>query len=175
MSKVERIMQENRDEYGIDLPENEARELAELIIKDLERKGCNSESGDCYDCKFMDNCPLISWEKTHPEYVNDELAQRIKKLENKAQDEWKAKKKAAILTAFKNKNFNILTESSKISDAIREYNEISQRLNKAVVMGASDEEQLSIMAKLNVVFEKISSNPLNRFLEKTKIFLFRED
>ena len=38
MNKVERMMQENREEYGIDLPENEARELAELQLKDLERK-----------------------------------------------------------------------------------------------------------------------------------------
>ena len=29
--------------------------------------------------------------------------------------------------------------------------------------------------KENAVFEKIRSNPLNMFLEKTKIFLFKED
>ena len=170
MNRVERLMQENRDEYGINLPENEARELAELQLKDLERKGCNSEAGECYGCKLMGNCPLNSWEKTHPEYVNDELAQRIKTLENKAYDEWKAKRQAVVLTEFKNKNFNILTESSKIFDVILEYKEISQKLNKAVATGASDEEQLSIMAKLNIAFEKIRSNPLNMFLEKTKIF-----
>lgn len=170
MNKVERMMQENREEYGIDLPENEARELAELQLKDLERKGCNSESGECYGCKLMGNCPLNSWEKTHPEYANDEVAKRIKELENKAQNEWKAKRQAAILAEFKNKNFNILTESSKIFNDMFDYNEIKRKLDHAVSIGASDEEQLKIMAELNVVFEKICRNPLNMFLEKTKIF-----
>ena len=170
MNKVERMMQQNRDEYGINLPENEAREFAELQLKDLERKGCNSESGECYKCKLMDNCPLCSWEKTHPEYANDELAQRIKVLENKSRNEWKAKRKAEVLAEFKNKNFNVLTESSKIFDAILEYNEINLKLNRAIATGASDDEQLSIMSKLSIAFDKIRSNPLNMFLEKTKIF-----
>lgn len=48
MSKIDEMIRENRQEYGIDLPEDEARELAELQLKDLERKGCTLESiGEC--------------------------------------------------------------------------------------------------------------------------------
>lgn len=95
MSKIDEMIRENRQEYGIDLPEDEARELAELQLKDLERKGCTLENiGECYGCsatKDGSECPLCDWEKRHPEYADDELATKITILEAGGEDAYKAK------------------------------------------------------------------------------------
>lgn len=68
------------DEWN--LPYSE--EFARLNIMDLQRKGCSVEYGHyCQNCPFFNKgeCPLNDWEKRHPEFKNDELAQRIAKLE----------------------------------------------------------------------------------------------
>lgn len=98
MSKIDEMIRENKQEYGIDLPENEARELAELQLEDLKRKGCTLESiGECHGCsatKDGSECPLCDWEKRHPEYANDELAKKIKILEAGGEEAYNAKLKA---------------------------------------------------------------------------------
>ena len=68
---------ENMVEYGIET-EAEALALAELDYEDLKRKGCTCETTVCPLCSKMGNCPLLDWEKRHPEFVNDELAQKIR-------------------------------------------------------------------------------------------------
>ena len=98
MDKITELIHQNKDEYGIDLPEDEARELAELQLKDLERKGCTLENiGECHGCLVTKNgseCPLYGWEKRHPEYANDELATKIKILEAGGEEAYKAKLEA---------------------------------------------------------------------------------
>ena len=98
MSKIDEMIRENRQEYGIDLPEDEARELAELQLEDLKRKGCTLEHiSECHGCSATEGgseCPLCDWEKRHPEYANDELAMKIKVLEAGGEEAYKAKLKA---------------------------------------------------------------------------------
>lgn len=98
MSMIDEMIRENSQEYGIDLPEDEARELAKLQLEDLKRKGCTLENiGECYGCsatKDGSECPLCDWEKRHPEYANDELAMKIKILEAGGEKAYKAKLKA---------------------------------------------------------------------------------
>ncbi len=68
----------NRDEYGV-----YDEELARLELEDAERKGCLIQySPYCLNCPHHANhtCPLNDWQKYHPEFVNDELAQKIEAL-----------------------------------------------------------------------------------------------
>lgn len=159
MSKIDEMIRENRQEYGIDLPEDEARELAELQLKDLERKGCTLEHiGECHGCSVTKNsfeCPLYDWEKRHPEYANDELAIKIKALENKARDQFRAEMKTKVTSEFKKLKVEIdLTEAAKaleatasdMIEAVREFEEVE---------GQSDEVQLKALAKVYEAFNKI--------------------
>ena len=118
----------------------------------------------------MGNCPLNSWEKTHPEYANDDLAKRIKELENKARDEWKAKQKNKVMKDFKNKSFNVIAEARQIFIDVLNYSAFIQQLEMSASSGADAEDQLKLMAKIKTVFDKIHSNPLSLFIEKTAIF-----
>lgn len=94
MSKIDEMIRENRQEHGVDLPEDEARELAKLQLEDLKRKGCALENiSECRGRSAAKNgseCPLRDWEKRRPEHASDELAMKIKALENKARDQFKA-------------------------------------------------------------------------------------
>ena len=55
------------------------REIAELEIEDLKRKGCLLYGPYCLNCPIpRKDCPLNDWQKRHPEYANDELRQKIK-------------------------------------------------------------------------------------------------
>jgi hypothetical protein len=75
---IKKLADFNRDEYGV---YNE--ELAMLELEDAERKGCLIDYGPyCQNCPHQSNntCPLNDWQKHHPEFVNDELTQKIEAL-----------------------------------------------------------------------------------------------
>jgi len=174
MSKIDEMIRENRQEYGIDLPEDEARELAELQLKDLERKGCTLESiGECHGCsatKDGSECPLCDWEKRHPEYASDELAMKIKALENKARDQFKAEMRAKVTGEFKKLKVEVdLSEAARsLEIAARDMIEAAREFEE--VEGQSDEVQLKVLAKVYEAFNKIRSSRLGYFLEKSKWF-----
>ena len=85
------------NEYGGVDPDNITRELAILELEDMERKGCVHESANrfdqCRDCPNSEKCPVLDWEKRHPEYANDELAMKIKVLEAGGIEAYKEKTK----------------------------------------------------------------------------------
>ena len=98
--QIQGMIAELRDEFGSEIA---TRELALLELEDMKRKGCALEYACKYDqcraCSISNKCPVIDWEKRHPEYAKDELAMKIKVLEAaqlKAQEE--AKKKAQLAT-----------------------------------------------------------------------------
>ena len=174
MSKIDEMIRENRQEYGIDLPEDEERELAELQLEDLKRKGCTLENiGECHGCsatKDGSECPLCDWEKHHPEYASDELAMKIKDLENKARDQLKAKVKTKVIGEFKKLKVDVdLTEAARALEiAARDMIEAAREFEK--VEGQSDEIQLKALAKVNEALDKIRHSKLGFFLERTKWF-----
>lgn len=174
MSRIDEMIRENRQEYGIDLSEDEAQELAKMQLEDLKRKGCTLESiGECHGCSATKDgsmCPLCDWEKRHPEYADDELAKRIKALENKARDKFKAEAKAKVTDEFKRLKVEIdLTEAAKaveiaahdMTEALREFEGVE---------GLADEIQLKALAKVNRALDKIRHSKLGYFLERTKWF-----
>lgn len=174
MNMIDEMIRENKQEYGIDLPEDEARELAEMQLEDLKRKGCTLENiGECHSCsatKDGSKCPLCDWQKRHPEYANDELAMKIKALENKARDKFKAEVKAKVTDEFEKLKVEVdLTEAAKaleatasdMIEAAREFEEVE---------GQSNEVQLKALAKVNEALDKIRHSKLGFFLEKTKWF-----
>ena len=174
MSKIDDMIHENRQEYGIDLPEDEARELAKLQLEDLKRKGCTLENiGECHGCSATKNgseCPLCDWQKRHPEYADDELARKIKALENKARDQFKAEMRAKVIGEFKKLKVDIdLTEAAgALEIAARDMIEAAREFEE--VEGQSDEVQLKALAKVNEALAKIHHSKLGFFLEKTKWF-----
>lgn len=83
-----------RDEYG---DREFSDELILLECQDMWRKGCHSleDTEDCRGCTCcsdMSECPVMTWEKRHPEYKDDALAKRLKEL----RDELRAKQSAEI-------------------------------------------------------------------------------
>lgn len=93
-SRIQDQMSENAYEYGIDRSLPYAHELAELQLKDLQRKGCTLEGPDCRSCQFLgQECPLQTWVERHPEFKNDELAHRIEVLEAGGEEAYKEKLK----------------------------------------------------------------------------------
>ena len=94
-SRIQAMLNELRDEFGPDIA---TRELAVLELEDIERKGCTHESANkfdqCRDCPSSEKCPVLDWEKRHPEYANDELAMKIKVLEAGGEEAYNAKLKA---------------------------------------------------------------------------------
>lgn len=174
MSKIDEMIRENREEYGIDLPEDEARELAELQLEDLKRKGCTLEHiGECHSCSATDDgskCPLYDWEERHPEYARDELAMKIKALENKSRDKFNAEVKAKVTNEFKKLKVEV-----DLSEAARDLEATASDMIEALrefegVEGQSDEIQLKALAKANRAFDKLHHSKLGYFLEKTKWF-----
>ena len=93
--QIQGMIAELRDMFGSDIA---TRELALLELEDLKRKGCALEYACKYDqcrgCSISDKCPVVDWEKCHPEYANDELAMKIKVLEAGGEEAYKAKLKA---------------------------------------------------------------------------------
>ena len=94
--QIQGMIAEIRDMFGSDIA---TRELALLELEDMKRKGCALEYACKYDqccrCSISDKCPVIDWEKRHPEYANDELAMKIKVLEAGGEEAYKAKLKAS--------------------------------------------------------------------------------
>lgn len=93
-SRIRSMIAELRDEFGPDIA---TRELAILELEDMERKGCSHESANkfdqCRDCPDFEKCPVLDWQKRHPEYANDELAMKIKVLEAGGEEAYKEKMK----------------------------------------------------------------------------------
>ena len=93
--QIQGMLAELRDMFGSDIA---TRELALLELEDLKRKGCALEYACKYDqcrgCSISDTCPVVDWEKRHPEYANDELATKIELLEAGGEEAYKAKLKA---------------------------------------------------------------------------------
>ena len=93
-SRIQTMITELRDEYG---PEIATRELALLELEDMERKGCTHESANkydqCRDCPNSEKCPVLDWQKRHPEYANDELAMKIRILEAGGEEAYREKQK----------------------------------------------------------------------------------
>ena len=94
-NQIQGMLRELRDELN---PDVVTRELALLELEDMKRKGCVLEYAcrfdQCRACSMSDKCPVIGWEKRHPEYVNDELATKIKILEAGGEEAYKAQLKA---------------------------------------------------------------------------------
>ena len=76
----------NENHYELGLDDSVAFKLAELQYKDLKRKGCICETAQCYECRMFAKCPMLDWEKRHPEYAKDGLAMKIRVLCRKAAD-----------------------------------------------------------------------------------------
>ena len=93
--QIRGMIAELKDMFGSDIA---TRELALLELEDLKRKGCALEYACKYDqcrgCSISDKCPVVDWEKCHPEYANDELATKIEILEAGGEEAHKAKLKA---------------------------------------------------------------------------------
>ena len=66
-----------KDEYG---NREFSDELVTLMCQDLWRKGCHHL--DLSYCRGCSDCQINNWEKLHPEYKDDELAKRLKELED---------------------------------------------------------------------------------------------
>lgn len=93
--QIQGMLDDLRDEFGWDIA---TRELALLELEDMKRKGCALEYACKYDqccgCSISNKCPVIGWKKRHPEYVDDELAMKIRVLEAGGEEAYKAKLKA---------------------------------------------------------------------------------
>ena len=93
--QIQGMLDDLRDEFGWDIA---TRELALLELEDMKRKGCALEYAckfdQCRGCSISDKCPVIGWEKRHPEYVDDELAMKIRVLEAGGEEAYKAQLKA---------------------------------------------------------------------------------
>ena len=93
--QIQGMLDDLRDEFGWDIA---TRELALLELEDMKRKGCALEYAckfdQCRGCSISNKCPVIGWEKRHPEYVDDELAMKIRVLEAGGEEAYKARLKA---------------------------------------------------------------------------------
>ena len=94
-TQIQTMIKQLRDEYSPDIA---TRELAILELEDMERKGCvldfDNRFDECRSCPSALNCPVLTWEKRHPEYANDELAMKIKILEAGGDEAYKKKLEA---------------------------------------------------------------------------------
>ena len=93
--QIQGMLDDLIDEFGWDIA---TRELALLELEDMKRKGCALEYAckfdQCSGCSISNKCPVIGWEKRHPEYVDDELAMKIRVLEAGGEEAYKAKLEA---------------------------------------------------------------------------------
>jgi hypothetical protein len=118
-SRIQTMLNELKDEFGPDIA---TRELAILELEDMERKGCTHESANkfdqCRDCPNSEKCPVLDWEKRHPEYANDELAMKIKVLEAGGEEAYKAKLEAQAEAKRKaEEEANRATDTDKVEAA----------------------------------------------------------
>ena len=118
-SRIQTMLNELKDEFGPDIA---TRELAILELEDMERKGCTHESANkfdqCRDCPNSEKCPVLTWEKRHPEYANDELAMKIKVLEAGGEEAYKAKLEAQAEAKRKaEEEANRATDTDKVEAA----------------------------------------------------------
>ena len=95
-SQVQGMLRQLNDELG---PVIATRELAMLELEDMHRKGCPLEraDGNCIGCSAVKDgkeCPMLDWQKRHPEYANDELAMKIKVLEAGGEEAYQKKLEA---------------------------------------------------------------------------------
>ena len=94
-TQIQRMLGELKDEFGSEIA---TRELALLELEDMKRKGCILEYAckfnGCHGCSIADKCPVVDWEKRHPEYANDALAMKIRVLEAGGEEAYIAKLKA---------------------------------------------------------------------------------
>ena len=92
--RIQSMLSELKDEFG---PDVATRELAILELEDMARKGCTheyaSKFGQCRDCLSSERCPMLDWQKRHPEYADDYLATQIKVLEAGGEKAYKEKQK----------------------------------------------------------------------------------
>ena len=93
--QIQGMIAEIRDMFGSEIA---TRELALLELEDMKRKGCALEYACKYDqcrgCSISDKCPVVDWDKRHPEYANDELAMKIQVLEAGGKEAYKSQLKA---------------------------------------------------------------------------------
>jgi len=93
--QIQAMIKTLKDEFNPDIA---TRELAVLELEDMKRKGCVLEFAnrfdECHSCTKAHNCPILTWEKRHPEYANDELAIKIKVLEAGGEEAYKKKLEA---------------------------------------------------------------------------------
>lgn len=118
-SRIQTMLNELKDEFGPDIA---TRELAILELEDMERKGCTHESANkfdqCRDCSNSEKCPVLDWEKRHPEYANDELAMKIKVLETGGEEAYKVKLEAQAEAKKKaEEEANRATDTDKVEAA----------------------------------------------------------
>ena len=119
--QIQGMLAELRDMFGSDIA---TRELALLELEDMKRKGCALEYACKYDqcrsCSISDKCPVVDWEKRHPEYANDELAMRIEVLEAGGEEAYKAKLKAQEEAKKKAEEEKLKASDADILDAARQ-------------------------------------------------------
>ena len=118
--QIQGMLAELKDEFGPDIA---TRELAVLELEDMKRKGCALEYACkfdwCRSCSISDKCPVIDWEKRHPEYANDELAMKIKILEAGGEEAYKAQLKAQEEAKKKAEEEKLKASDTDILDAAR--------------------------------------------------------
>ena len=118
--QIQGMIAELRDEFGSDIA---TRELALLELEDMKRKGCALEYAKRYDqcrgCSTAASCPVVDWEKRHPEYANDELATKIKILEAGGEEAYKAQLKAQEEAKKKAEEEKLKASDTDILDAAR--------------------------------------------------------
>lgn len=89
----------------------------------MKRKGCALEYACKYDqcrsCSISDKCPVLDWEKRHPEYANDELAMKIKVLEAGGEEAYRAQLKAQEEAKKKAEEEKLKASDTNILDAAR--------------------------------------------------------
>ena len=118
--QIQGMLAELRDEFGSEIA---TRELALLELEDMKRKGCALEYACKYDqcrsCSISDKCPVLDWEKRHPEYANDELAMKIKVLEAGGEEAYRAQLKAQEEAKKKAEEEKLKASDTNILDAAR--------------------------------------------------------
>lgn len=170
MNIIDEIIVQIRDEHGSSLTDAEVHELAELEHQDMVRKGCTHNHTTCSGCSKMFDCPLSKWAETHPEFKDDELAQKINALQNRARDKFSADMKAKVSAEFNDLKLNVDLDdvATAAEDAARDMIEALEEFKQKA--GLSNEIQLQALAKVNEAFNRIRQNELGWFLEKTRWF-----
>lgn len=125
--QIQAMIKTLKDEFN---PNIATRELAILELEDMKRKGCVLEFAnrfdECHSCTKAHNCPILTWQKRHPEYVDDELAIKIKVLEAGGEEAYKEKLKRQEETKKKNeeekqKKLDFDTLKRKLFDILDDY------------------------------------------------------